>query len=67
MLPIIGFPGVVEEFAEWFSRNLSFHQLRRFKQYLSGLITGVKPTIRRMASRLRKLRKHHQLKRKELG
>ena len=41
MLPITGFPGVVEEFADWFSRNLSFHQLRRFKQYLSGLITGV--------------------------
>lgn len=49
---MIGFPGVVEEFADWFSRNLSFHQLRRFKQYLSGLITGVKPTIRRIASRL---------------
>jgi len=42
MLPIIGFPGVVEEFADWFSMNLSFHQLRRFKQYLSGLIARAK-------------------------
>ena len=30
----------VEEFAEWFSSDLSYHQLRRFKQYLTGLITG---------------------------
>lgn len=52
LIPIIGFPGVVKEFAGWFRQVLSHHQLRRFKQYLSGLITGVKPTIRRMASRL---------------
>lgn len=51
MLPIIGFPSVVKEFAG-FSKSFSFHQLRRFKQYLSGLITGGKATVRRIASRL---------------
>jgi len=52
MLPIIGFPNVVGEFADFFRRVFSWNQFRRFKQYLSGLITGRKPTIRSMASRL---------------
>ena len=52
MLPIIGFPDVVGEFAGFFRRVFSWNQFRRFKQYLSGLITGGKPTVRSMASRL---------------
>jgi len=52
MLPIIGFPSVVEEFAGFFRQVFSWNQFRRFKQYLSGLITGRKPTVRSMASRL---------------
>jgi hypothetical protein len=52
MLPIIGFPNVVGEFAGFFRQVFSWNQFRRFKQYLSGLITGRKPTIRSMASRL---------------
>ncbi|MFQ6077359.1 MAG: transposase, partial [Candidatus Bathyarchaeia archaeon] len=42
---------MVEEFAGFFSQDLSHHQLRRLKQYLTGLITDSKPTIRRIASR----------------
>jgi len=52
MLPMIGFPGVVKDFAEWFSGIFSYHQLKRFKQYLSGLITGGKPTVQSIALRL---------------
>ena len=52
MLPIIGFPDVVGEFADFFRQVFSWNQFRRFKQYLSGLITGRKPTIRSIASRL---------------
>jgi len=52
MLPIIGFPSVVGEFADFFRQVFSWNQFRRFKQYLSGLITGRKPTVRSMASRL---------------
>lgn len=33
----------------------SYRQLKRFKQYLSDLITGGKPTVRNMASRLAEL------------
>ncbi|KPV65014.1 MAG: hypothetical protein AOA65_0588 [Candidatus Bathyarchaeota archaeon BA1] len=51
-MPIIDFPGVVKEFAGFFRQVFSYHQLKRFKQYLSGLITGGKPTVRSMASRL---------------
>jgi len=49
---MMGFPGVVEEFAGFFRRIFSWHQFRRFKQYLSGLITGRRPTVRSIASRL---------------
>ena len=52
MLPIIGFPNVVEEFAGFFRQVFSWNQFRRFKQYLSGLITGRKVTVRSIASRL---------------
>ena len=52
MLPIMGFPGVVEESAGFFRPVFSWHQFRRFKQYLSGLITGRRPTVRGIASRL---------------
>ena len=48
----MGFPGVVEEFAGFFRRMFSWHQFRRFKQYLGGLITGRRPTVRSIASRL---------------
>ena len=51
-MPIIDFPGVVKEFAGFFRQVFSYHQLKRFKQYLSGLITGGKPTVRSIASRL---------------
>jgi hypothetical protein len=52
MLPVMGHPAVVEEFAGFFRRMFSWHQFRRFKQYLSGLITGGKATVRSIASRL---------------
>lgn len=52
MLPIIGFPNVVGEFAGFFRQVFSWNQFGRFKQYLSSLITGRKPTVRSMASRL---------------
>jgi hypothetical protein len=38
MLPVMGHPAVVEEFADFFRRIVSWHQFKRFKQYLSGLI-----------------------------
>jgi hypothetical protein len=52
MLPVMGSPGVVEESAGFFRRLFSWNQFRRFKQYLSGLITGGKATVRHIASRL---------------
>jgi len=52
MLPVIGSPGVVEEFAGFFRRLFSWNQFRRFRQYLSGLITDGKATVRSIASRL---------------
>jgi len=52
LIPIIDFPGVVKEFAGWFRQVLSYRQLKRFKQYLTGLVTGRKPTIRSIALRL---------------
>ena len=51
MLPVMGHPAVVEEFADFFRRIFSWHQFRRFKQYLSGFITGRRPTVRSIASR----------------
>ena len=51
MLPIMDFPGVVEEFAGFFRQMFSWHQFRRFKQYLGGLITGRRPTVRSIARR----------------
>lgn len=52
MLPIIGFPRVVGEFADFFSQVFSWNRSRRFEQYLSGLMTGRKPTVQSIASRL---------------
>lgn len=52
MLPMMGFPDIVEEFAGFFRRIFSWHQFKRFKQYLSGLITGRKPSVRSIASRI---------------
>jgi len=52
MLPIIGFPNVVGGFAGFFRQVFSWNQFRRSKQYLSGLITGRKVTVRSIASRL---------------
>ena len=51
MLPIMGFPGVVEEFAGFFRRMFSWHGFKRFKQYLSGLITDRNPSVRSIALR----------------
>jgi len=52
MLPVMGHPAVVDEFTGFFCRIFSWHQFRRFKQYLSGLITGRRPTVRSIASRM---------------
>jgi hypothetical protein len=52
MLPIIGFPNVVGEFDGFFRQVFSWNQFRSFKQYLSGLITGRKVTVRSIVSRL---------------
>ena len=38
MMQIVDYPGMVEGFADWFSKDLSYHQMRRFKQYLTGLM-----------------------------
>ena len=51
MLPVMGHPTVVEEFADFFRKIFSWHQFRRFKQYLTGLITGGNPSVRSIASR----------------
>ena len=47
----MGNPAVVEEFADFFRRMFSWHQFRRFKQYLTGLITGGNPSVRSIARR----------------
>ena len=52
MLPVMGHPAVVEEFADSFRKMFSWHQFRRFKQYLTGLITGGNPSVRSIASRM---------------
>ena len=49
MLSMMGFPGVVEEFTGFFRRIFSKHQFRKFNQYLSGLITGRRATVRSIA------------------
>jgi len=54
MLPIIGSPGVVKEFAGFFHRLFSWNLFRRFKQYLSGLNTDGKATVRSMAFQARR-------------
>jgi len=48
---MIGFLHVVEEFADFFQKVFSWHQFRRFKQYLSGLITERKSIVRSITSR----------------
>jgi len=50
MLPVMGHPAVVEEFADFFRRIFSWHQFKRFKQYLTGLIAGRNPSVRSMAA-----------------
>jgi len=42
----------LSELAGFFRRIFSWHQFRRFKQYLTGLITARRPTVRNIASRL---------------
>jgi SRSO17 transposase len=54
---------VVKEFAGFFMQVFSYYQLRRFKQYLTDLITGRKPTVRSIASRLVDLVDHSSLNR----
>jgi hypothetical protein len=49
---MMGFPRVVEEFSEFFRRIFSWNQFKRFREYLSGLITGDKVTVASIASRL---------------
>lgn len=51
MLPVMGHPAVVEESADLFRRIFSWHQFRRFKQYLTGLITGGNPSVRSITIR----------------
>jgi len=48
----MGHPAVVEESADFFRKIFSWHQFRRFKQYLSGLITGGNPSVRSIAGRM---------------
>ena len=52
MLPVMGFPGVVEEFAGFFRRVFSWPQFRRFEQYLTALIMDRRPPVHNIASRL---------------
>ena len=52
MLPIIDFPKVVKQFGDSFKEVFSFHQLRRFKQYLTGLITSENKTVAGISSNL---------------
>jgi hypothetical protein len=52
MMPIVEYLGVVEEFVGWFDQDLSLHELKRFKEYLTGVITNGKPIISRIVSRL---------------
>jgi len=51
MLPVMGHPAVVEESADFFRSIFSWHQFKRFKQYLTGLITGRNPSVRSIALR----------------
>jgi len=48
----MGCGGVVRQFGVFFRQVFSYNQLKRFEQYLTGLITGGKPTIRSIASKL---------------
>jgi len=48
----MGHPAVVEESADFFRSIFSWHQFRRFKQYLTGLITGGNPSVRSIARRI---------------
>jgi hypothetical protein len=52
MMPVVEYPGVVKEFVGFFSRDLSYHQVKRLKQCLTGLITESKPTVSGIASRM---------------
>lgn len=52
MLPIIDFPNIVKQFGDSFKDVFSFHQLRRFKQYVTGLITSKNKTIEGITSNL---------------
>ncbi|MEX2723141.1 MAG: hypothetical protein Q6367_004545 [Candidatus Freyarchaeota archaeon] len=52
MIPIIDYPNVVRQFACYFHPDFSYHQAKRFQQYLTGIITGRKATVRSIASRL---------------
>lgn len=38
MTQIVDYPIMVEGFTDWSSKDLSYHQMRRFKQYLTGLM-----------------------------
>lgn len=51
MIPIINSPKI-EEFTFYFHPTLSYHQTKRFQQYLTGVITGRKATIRSIVSSL---------------
>ena len=51
MLPVMEHPAVVEESADFFRKIFSWHQFKRFKQYLSGLITDRNPSVRSIALR----------------
>ena len=52
MIPIIDSPKVVRQFASYFHPDFSYHQAKRFQQYLTGIITDRKATVRSIASRL---------------
>jgi hypothetical protein len=50
MMPILEFPNVVQQYGDIFEEIFSFHQLHRFKQYITGLITGRNKTVSGIAS-----------------
>jgi hypothetical protein len=52
MMPVIEYPGVVEEFVGFFCQDLSYYQVKRLKQYFTGLITDSKSTVSGIASRM---------------
>lgn len=52
MIPIMDSPKVVRQFTNHFSTTLSYHQTKRTEQYLTGIITGRKFTVRSITSRL---------------